>query len=287
MAIVGFPERDPRRAARAGARARRDRGDGRAQRRGRALRRARCGVSIARCTSPTTGCSTSNAISGAGDPSGATIELGGHRIGVTVCEDLWVAGPPASAEAGVGASLIVNISASPYHAGKGLERERLFAERARETGAHVAFCAMVGGQDELVFDGHSFVLDADGETIARAAQFEEDMLVCDLALDLDGDAGRAPVSSTPRRAAHTNPLGRAGGVRGAAAGLARLRREERLRRGGARALGRDRLGARGLPGRGRARARARQRGDHAVLVLLLGDPGGRARARSLARRQCT
>jgi NAD+ synthase (glutamine-hydrolysing) len=115
-----------------------------------------------------------------GDPSGTVIDVGGLHVGVTVCEDLWVAGAPASAEANAGASLIVNISASPYHAGKGAERERLFAERARETGAHIAFCAMVGGQDELVFDGHSFVLDPSGETIARAVQFEEDLLVCEL-----------------------------------------------------------------------------------------------------------
>jgi NAD+ synthase (glutamine-hydrolysing) len=125
------------------------------------------------------------------------IEVDGCKVGVTVCEDLWVAGPPASAEADTGASLIVNISASPYHAGKGLERERLFAQRARETGAHIAFCAMVGGQDELVFDGHSFVLDSAGETIGRAAQFEEDMLVCDLTLGLDGEGARSTVSSTP------------------------------------------------------------------------------------------
>jgi NAD+ synthase (glutamine-hydrolysing) len=120
-----------------------------------------------------------------GEPGGTTIDVGAHRVGVTVCEDLWVAGPPASAEAHAGASLIVNISASPYHAGKGLERERLFAERARETGAHIAFCAMVGGQDELVFDGHSFVLDPSGETIARGAQFEEDMLICDVELSAE------------------------------------------------------------------------------------------------------
>jgi NAD+ synthase (glutamine-hydrolysing) len=117
-----------------------------------------------------------------GEPSGAVIELGGHRIGVTVCEDLWVPGAPACAEAEGGASVIVNISASPYHAGKGLERERLFAKRALETGAHVAFCAMVGGQDELVFDGHSFVLDPTGKTIARAVQFEEEVLLCELEL---------------------------------------------------------------------------------------------------------
>ena len=121
-----------------------------------------------------------------GEESGVVIEVGGHRVGLTICEDLWVAGPPASSEAAAGASLIVNISASPYHAGKGFEREQLFGQRARETGAHVAFCAMVGGQDELVFDGHSFVLDPTGETIARAAQFEEDLLVCDIALVAPG-----------------------------------------------------------------------------------------------------
>jgi NAD+ synthase (glutamine-hydrolysing) len=141
-----------------------------------------------------------------GEESGTVIEVGGHMVGVTVCEDLWVAGPPASCEGGAGASLIVNISASPYHAGKGVERERLFAQRARETGAHVAFCAMVGGQDELVFDGHSFVLAPTGETIGRAAQFEEDLLVCDLTLDFGGDGGRSPVSSTPAQSRLRRPI---------------------------------------------------------------------------------
>ncbi len=108
------------------------------------------------------------------------IDVASVRIGVSVCEDLWTPGAPASAQAAAGASLIANISASPYHAGKGAERERLFAQRARENSTYVAFCGLVGGQDELVFDGHSFVLDPAGETIARAAQFEEDLLVCDL-----------------------------------------------------------------------------------------------------------
>ena len=85
-----------------------------------------------------------------------------------------------------GAQLIVNISASPYHAGKGLEREQLFAQRAREHGTYIAFCGLVGGQDELVFDGHSFVLDSAGEVVARGAQFEEQMLVCDLELTPTG-----------------------------------------------------------------------------------------------------
>jgi NAD+ synthase (glutamine-hydrolysing) len=116
--------------------------------------------------------------------TGATIEVGGRCIGLTVCEDLWLPGSPAVEEARAGAELIVNVSASPYHAGKGLERERLFAERAREHSVWIAFCGLVGGQDELVFDGHSFVLDSHGETVARGAQFEEELLVCDLDLDM-------------------------------------------------------------------------------------------------------
>ena len=129
--------------------------------------------------------------------SGATIEVAGHRVGVTVCEDLWQPGPPATDEAADGASLLINISASPYHAGKGTERERLFAERAVESGVHVAFCALVGGQDELVFDGHSFVLDPTGATIARALQFSEDLLVCDLP---------APAATTPTTNRLQQPL---------------------------------------------------------------------------------
>ena len=118
--------------------------------------------------------------------SGATIELGGRLVGLTVCEDIWLPGPPASQEAADGARLIVNISASPYHAGKGLERERMFGRRAREDGIPIAFCGLVGGQDELLFDGHSFVVDHTGETLARAAQFVEDLLLCDLDLDAAG-----------------------------------------------------------------------------------------------------
>jgi NAD+ synthase (glutamine-hydrolysing) len=114
---------------------------------------------------------------------GAVIDLGAHRVGLTVCEDIWEPGPPASDEALAGATLIVNISASPYHAGKGSERELMLAQRAREDRACIAFCALVGGQDELIFDGHSCVIDHTGETIARAAQFEQELLICDLDLD--------------------------------------------------------------------------------------------------------
>ena len=113
---------------------------------------------------------------------GAVVGLEGHTLGLTVCEDIWEPGPPASEEALAGATLIVNISASPYHAGKGIEREHMLAQRARDNIACVAFCGLVGGQDELVFDGHSVVIDHRGETIARAAQFREQLLVCDVDL---------------------------------------------------------------------------------------------------------
>jgi NAD+ synthase (glutamine-hydrolysing) len=110
----------------------------------------------------------------------ATIEVGSGKVGLTVCEDVWVPGPPASSEAAAGASLIANPSGSPYHRGKGRERETMLVERAREYGAGFAFCNLVGGQDELVFDGHSFVVDSEGAVLARAAQFEEELLVCDV-----------------------------------------------------------------------------------------------------------
>jgi NAD+ synthase (glutamine-hydrolysing) len=110
----------------------------------------------------------------------ATVEVAGSRVGLTICEDCWVEGPPASVEAAEGAQLIANPSGSPYHRGKGREREQMFAGLARAYGTHFAFCNLVGGQDELVFDGHSFVLGPDGEPIARAAQFEEELLVCEV-----------------------------------------------------------------------------------------------------------
>jgi NAD+ synthase (glutamine-hydrolysing) len=109
-----------------------------------------------------------------------TIDVAGMRVGLTICEDVWAEGRPASVEAAEGAELIANPSGSPYHRGKGREREAMFAERARAYGCHLAFCNLVGGQDELVFDGHSFVVDPSGEVIARAVQFEEELLFCDV-----------------------------------------------------------------------------------------------------------
>jgi NAD+ synthase (glutamine-hydrolysing) len=130
-------------------------------------------------------------------PAGAVIDVGSERIGLTVCEDMWEPGPPASDEAHAGATLILNISASPYHAGKGAQRERMFAQRARDNVACVAFCALVGGQDELVFDGHSCVIDHNGVTVARTAQFREQLLVCDIDLQAAAAARLRDPSQRP------------------------------------------------------------------------------------------
>jgi NAD+ synthase (glutamine-hydrolysing) len=115
-----------------------------------------------------------------------TIEVGELTVGLTICEDVWAPGPPAQAEAKRGAQLIANPSGSPYHRGKGRERDAMFAERSRDYAAYFAFCNLVGGQDELVFDGQSLVTAPDGTVIARAAQFEEELLVCEVPHDGPG-----------------------------------------------------------------------------------------------------
>jgi len=109
------------------------------------------------------------------------LEHGDALIGPTVCEDIWQPGPPATDLALAGAQLIVNISASPFHVGKEREREQMLQTRARDNVCYVAFVNAVGAQDELVFDGHSVVLDDEGEVLARAPGFEEALLVVDIA----------------------------------------------------------------------------------------------------------
>ena len=111
---------------------------------------------------------------------GALIDLNGALVGLSICEDIWTPGAPESDEAAAGASLIVNLSASPFQAGKGTAREQMLAERAREYGVAVAFCGQVGGQDELVFDGHSLVVAPSGGILARAPQFEQWLLSCEV-----------------------------------------------------------------------------------------------------------
>ena len=112
------------------------------------------------------------------------LRLGEAYVGVTICEDLWQPGPPATDLALGGAQLLVNLSASPYHVGKAEEREEMLVTRARDTSSYLAFCNLVGGQDELVFDGHSVVLDDAGEVVARAPGFEEHLLVVDIEPEL-------------------------------------------------------------------------------------------------------
>jgi NAD+ synthase (glutamine-hydrolysing) len=108
------------------------------------------------------------------------LELGGTLIGPTVCEDMWQPGPPATDLALAGAELLVNLSASPFHVGKDREREQMFVARARDNFCFVAFVNAVGGQDELIFDGHSVVIDDEGRVLARAPGFEEALLVVDV-----------------------------------------------------------------------------------------------------------
>jgi NAD+ synthase (glutamine-hydrolysing) len=108
------------------------------------------------------------------------LEVGETFVGLTICEDMWQPGPPATDLALAGAELLVNISASPFHVGKEIEREEMLVTRARDNSCFVAFCNAVGGQDELIFDGHSCVLDDEGEVVARAVGFEETLLVVDV-----------------------------------------------------------------------------------------------------------
>jgi NAD+ synthase (glutamine-hydrolysing) len=108
------------------------------------------------------------------------LRQGGILVGPTICEDVWQPGPPATDLALAGAELLVNLSASPYHVGKAEDREEMLVTRARDNSAYFAFCNLVGGQDELLFDGHSVVLDDEGEVLARAPGFEEALLVVDL-----------------------------------------------------------------------------------------------------------
>ena len=108
------------------------------------------------------------------------LQLGSTLVGPTICEDIWQPGPPATDLALAGAHLIANISASPFHVGKDREREEMLVTRARDNTCFLAFCNAVGGQDELIFDGHSVVLDDEGEVLARAPGFEECLLIADV-----------------------------------------------------------------------------------------------------------
>jgi NAD+ synthase (glutamine-hydrolysing) len=108
------------------------------------------------------------------------LDFGGERLGLSVCEDCWFPAGPMAWEADHGAQLLININGSPYHYGKRAPREAMVAGRARDYGAWVAWVNTVGGQDELVFDGNSIVIDPKGKVVARAGSFVEELLVYDI-----------------------------------------------------------------------------------------------------------
>lgn len=128
-------------------------------------------------------------------------EVEGLRIGLLVCEDAWQAGPAQQA-AQAGAQLLAVINASPFHADKPAQREAVLRQRVQETGLPVVYAHMVGGQDELVFDGHSFALGADGAVAARAAGFAQSLMTVQVAqpgpaLTLQGEV--LPLASAPEQ----------------------------------------------------------------------------------------
>jgi NAD+ synthase (glutamine-hydrolysing) len=125
------------------------------------------------------------------------IRLGGADIGVVICEDIWQDGGPVAAYGALGVDLLVCINGSPYERAKDDTRGALVARRAREAGAPMAYVNLVGSQDELVFDGDSMVVDADGELIARAPQFVEHLMVTDLELGARDAAANSGAGPTP------------------------------------------------------------------------------------------
>ncbi len=138
--------------------------------------------------------------------------IGGVRVGVTICEDVWAPTGPLNEQAAGGAELVVNLSASPYYAGRLPERERMLATRASDTACALVYVNSVGGQDELVFDGAALVVDSDGRLVARGPQFVQDVIVLDVdvrpvfrkrLLDPRGRAVAAPLPEVVITAAAT------------------------------------------------------------------------------------
>ena len=111
------------------------------------------------------------------------IEVGGVKVGISICEDIWHPDGPVSAQAALGARVNININGSPFHVGKLAERECMLSQRARDNSCAIVYVNQVGGQDELVFDGASMVFDTKGNLLARSTQFASDLLVVDLDVD--------------------------------------------------------------------------------------------------------
>lgn len=150
-------------------------------------------------------------------PESRVFRYGDICLGVTICEDVWHMPGPVTEEASLGAKLIININSSPYHAGKTREREMAVRAQARANRVHICYTNMVGGQDELVFDGQSMIVDASSKVIARAEPFKEDLLLADLDIE---------TCNTPAKAPKVIPLGN--GISGKARPALPVRKETKL-----------------------------------------------------------
>ena len=111
------------------------------------------------------------------------LNIEGYKIGLSICEDIWYPENPINTQAIEGAELVININASPYYMGKLKIREEMIKVRARDNLISIAYVNLVGGQDELVFDGNSIIVDPDGKIHEKGKSFEEDLVLCDLELD--------------------------------------------------------------------------------------------------------
>ena len=131
----------------------------------------------------------------AGSEPSRVWEIAGQPVGISICEDIWLSDGPPRLQAAAGAQILLNINASPFHRGKAAAREEMLAARARAAGAPVVYVNLVGGQDELVFDGASVVIAADGTVVHRSPQFTEDRFVVDV-----------PVGETPADPCCVAPL---------------------------------------------------------------------------------
>ncbi|MAO89813.1 MAG: NAD+ synthase [Dehalococcoidia bacterium] len=128
--------------------------------------------------------------------SEATIfNINGVKTAINICEDIWSDKGPIKYQRESGSKLLININASPYHRGKREERETLLCKKALENNLAIAYVNLVGGQDELVFDGTSVIVSPEGEVLARASQFSEDNLVFDISLEEDRNTKKCKVSN--------------------------------------------------------------------------------------------
>jgi NAD+ synthase (glutamine-hydrolysing) len=127
-----------------------------------------------------------------GSAPAALWDVNGVTAGVSICEDIWVPDGPPARQAEAGADILLNINGSPYHRNKDAEREEMLRSRARAAGIPLVYLNLVGGQDELVFDGGSLAVDAGGEVLYRSPQFEEDLFWVDVPLS---EAGRSDVEA--------------------------------------------------------------------------------------------